>query len=773
MGDTLTYKIEIRGIVQGVGFRPFLHMLVSAYGLCGRARNTSDGVELLLTGDRERVDVFLSALKENPPPLAHIESVTVTMADVPPFTDFRIEQSQALAHKHALVSPDVGICADCLRELLDPADRRYRYPFINCTNCGPRFTIVRDVPYDRCNTTMSAFSMCASCAAEYGDIQNRRYHAQPDCCPACGPRAFFLNADGTVVNGDAIENAQAYLASGKLVAVKGLGGIHLACDARNEDAVHALRKRKQRDERPFALMCRDMDAVTALCEVSAEAKKLLVSPARPIVLLKKRDASNLLYVSENEYLGVMLPYTPLHVLLLDGALHALVMTSANLFDQPILYKNEDALRALSGIADGFLLHDREIHVCCDDSLYALFDGKPYPIRRSRGCAPAPETLPFAADGILACGAEQKASFALSRGRDAFLSQHIGDLKNYETLEHYTRQIAHFEKLFDITPQALACDMHPDYLSTAYATARAKEKGLPLYPVQHHHAHMAACMADNGLEKPCIGVIWDGTGYGTDGTIWGGEFLTGDYTGFTRAGSLRPIPLAGGDKAVKEIYRVGAALLFDAGENVPACCDAEKYAAIRRLLQADVNCPRSSGMGRLFDGVYALLTGREGVSYEGQAAVLLETMAQKADRAYPIRVETENGMYLFDTRPMLSALCEEQHAGVDAGQIAGRFIKTLADMAVKMCLMIREDTGYGDVVLSGGVFLNQKLLPQVIEGLARAGFTVYHHQRVSTNDEGVAFGQTVIADAQRAQAAREKEEKRQQDVLGNTAETIKR
>ncbi|MDD4074762.1 MAG: carbamoyltransferase HypF [Eubacteriales bacterium] len=768
MDETQTYKIEIRGIVQGVGFRPFLHMLVSAYGLCGRARNTSDGVELLLTGDRERVDVFLSALKENPPQLAHIDSIAVTPADVPPFTDFRIEQSQAFAHKHALIAPDVGMCADCLRELLDPADRRYRYPFINCTNCGPRFTIIKDVPYDRCNTTMAAFPMCASCAGEYRDIQNRRYHAQPDCCPVCGPHAFFLDADGASVTGDAVETARAFVKAGRIIAVKGLGGIHLACDAHDEAAVRTLRARKQRDERPFALMCRDIAAASALCKMTEEEKERLASPARPIVLLEKRVASRMPYVSENDRLGVMLPYTPLHVLLMGTDIDALVMTSANLSDQPILYKNEDALRELAGIADGFLLHDREIHVCCDDSLYAIFDGKPYPVRRSRGYAPAPETLPMPADGILACGAEQKASFALSRGKDAFLSQHIGDLKNYETLEHYTRQIAHFEKLFDITPQALACDMHPDYLSTAYAAARARETGLPLYPVQHHHAHMAACMAENGLEKPCIGVVWDGTGYGADGTVWGGEFLVGDYVGFVRAGSLRPIPLMGGDKAVKEIYRVGAALLKDAEESVPACCDAEKYAAIQRLLQARVNCPRSSGMGRLFDGVYALLTGRESVSYEGQAAVLLETMAKEADTAYPIRLAIENGLRLFDTRPMLSALCEEQRAGADAGQIAGRFIKTLADMAVDMCLAIRADMGVSSVVLSGGVFLNQKLLPQVIAGLARAGFTVYHHQRVSTNDEGIAFGQTAIAAAQRTR--REEEGKRQQDVLGDTAET---
>ncbi|MDO5111346.1 MAG: carbamoyltransferase HypF [Clostridia bacterium] len=744
----MTYKIEIRGIVQGVGFRPFLHMLVSAYGLCGRVRNTSDGVELYLTGDRERVDVLLAALRENPPPLARIESVALTQTDLPPFTDFRIEESRTLSHRHALISPDVGICADCVRELLDPNDRRYRYPFINCTHCGPRFTIIRDVPYDRANTTMADFPMCEACAKEYGDITNRRYHAQPDCCAACGPQTFFLDAAGARTEGDAIENARTYLKAGRIVAVKGLGGIHLACDAYDEAAVKTLRARKQRDERPFALMCRDLNAARALCTVSDAAAALLKNPARPIVLLPKRDPFLLPYCSENDDLGVMLPYTPLHVLLMGTDTDALVMTSANLSDRPILYKNEDALAALAGVADGFLLHDRDIHVCCDDSLLSVVAGKPYFIRRSRGYAPAPVTLPAGADGLLACGAEQKASFALSRGADAFLSQHIGDLKNFETLEHYTRQIAHFERLFDIVPQGLVCDLHPDYLSTAFARERASAAGLPLYYAQHHHAHMASCMADNGLTTPCIGVIWDGAGYGTDGTIWGGEILFGDYAGFTRAGSIRPIPLAGGDRAVKEIYRVGAALLKDIQAPLPDGCDADKYAAMDSVLKAGVNCPRASSIGRLFDGVYALLTGRETVSYEGQAAVLLETMAREADEGYPVCIAEENGLRLFDTRPMLAEMLKQKRAGAAAGLIAGRFIRTLADMAVELCVRVRADTGCKDVVLSGGVFLNRKLLPQVIAGLAKKGFAVYHHQRASTNDEGIALGQLMIGAAQR-------------------------
>ena len=556
--------IKIHGIVQGVGFRPFMHRLVRQHGLAGSIRNTSSGVELELEGEREALEAFLRELPERAPKLALIEQIEAEYG-LPPrgLTGFTILQSHAEEKRNTLVSPDIGICEDCRRELLDPRDRRFRYPFINCTNCGPRFTIIRDLPYDRALTSMGRFPMCPDCDREYHDIENRRYHAQPDACPVCGPHVVFLDGEGREVPGDGIETARAWLKAGKILAVKGLGGVHLACRADDPDLVKELRRRKERDEKPFALMCRDAEAAEKLCFVSDEERAVLESFHKPIVLLEKRDMRPS-PLSENNWLGVMLPYTPLHVLLFGDDIDALVMTSANLSDTPIVFQNEEALERLRGIADGFLLHDRDIQTRCDDSLCWVVDGKEYFARRSRGYVPFPVRVPGAESAILACGAEQKASFCLSRGDYCFPSQHIGDLKNAETLEHYERQIAHFERLFDTKPRLLVCDKHPDYLSTSYARQRAAREGIGLVQVQHHHAHLAACMADNGLTGPVIGLIWDGVGYGDDGTAWGGECLIGDYKGYTRFGSLRPIPLIGGDRAVKELDRVAFALLREAG-----------------------------------------------------------------------------------------------------------------------------------------------------------------------------------------------------------------
>ena len=510
--------LKIHGIVQGVGFRPFVHKLVRRCGLNGYIKNTSSGVELELEGERAALERFTMLLPEQAPVLAVIESMEVSYSpELRGYEGFTIAQSRREEFRNTLISPDIGICQDCLRELRNPRDRRYRYPFINCTNCGPRFTIIRDVPYDRAGTSMAGFPMCPDCDREYHDIENRRYHAQPDCCADCGPRVFYLDAAGNELPGDGIELAREALKAGQIVAVKGLGGIHLACRCDDETLVRKLRRRKQRDEKPFALMCRDVDCVRRLCRLSEAEEKILTSFRRPIVLLEKRQPG-LDYLSENGYLGVMLPYTPLHYLLFGDDLDMLVMTSANLSDTPILFKNAEALEKLQGIADGFLLHDREIQTRCDDSLCWVLEGREYPARRSRGYVPFPLRMEGQLESILACGAEQKASFCLSKGSYVFQSQHIGDLKNMETLESYTGQIAHFKNLFDIEPALAACDLHPDYMSTEYA----RSLGLPLIPVQHHHAHMAACMADNGLTGEVIGLVWDGTGYGIDGTAWGGE-----------------------------------------------------------------------------------------------------------------------------------------------------------------------------------------------------------------------------------------------------------
>lgn len=735
--------LKIRGIVQGVGFRPFIHKLVTEYSLTGYIKNTSSGVELELEGDRAELERFVRAIPDRAPKLAVIERVEAkyTTALVG-YTDFEIRQSKTESTRDTLISPDIGICDDCLRELFTPTDRRYRYPFINCTNCGPRFTIIKDVPYDRVKTSMGSFPMCPDCDKEYHDIENRRYHAQPDCCTVCGPHMFFLDADGNNVSGDAIELARQYIRAGKIIAVKGLGGMHLACAVDNPDIANRLRRRKHRDKKPFAVMCRDVDAARKLCEVTDDEARLLTSFRRPIVLLKKHDRAELMHISENSRIGVMLPYTPLHYLLMEGDLHTLIMTSANLSDTPIIYKNDEAVERLHGIADGFLLHNRDIQTRCDDSLCWAYDGKEYPARRSRGYVPFPVKLENCNERILALGAEQKASFCISKTGYAFPSQHIGDLKNYETLENYEKQIRHFERLFDIAPRAVVCDMHPDYMSTEYAASRSKADGIEFIQVQHHHAHMASCMADNDLVGAVIGLVWDGTGYGTDATSWGAECLVGDYAGFERLGSIRAIPLIGGDRAVKESYRVAYALMHDSGCDTTAVENAD---ALGRQLAAGLNCPLSSGMGRLFDGVAAILGIKTHCSYEGQGAVLLEAAADENERgAYTVAL---CGQPLrFDWRDMIREIVRDRDGGVENGIIAARFMNTLVDMAVRQCEYAGEKTGLDRVVLSGGSFQNMFIMNALPTALEKRGFKVYHHSRVSANDEGISLGQLMIAQA---------------------------
>lgn len=730
--------LKIRGIVQGVGFRPCVHKLVRRCGLNGYIKNTSSGVELELEGERPALERFVTLLPDRAPALAVIESMEADYStELRGYKGFSIRQSRREAFRNTLISPDIGICEDCLRELRDPRDRRYRYPFINCTNCGPRFTIIKDVPYDRAKTSMDVFEMCPDCRKEYGDISDRRYHAQPDCCAECGPRVFYLDELGNECPGDGIELAREALRAEKIIAVKGLGGMHLACRCDEEALVKTLRQRKQRDEKPFALMCRDVDCVRRICRLSEAEEKILTGFRRPIVLLEKRQPGYE-YLSENGYLGVMLPYTPLHYLLFGDDIDMLVMTSANLSDTPILFKNNEALEKLRGIADGYLLHNREIQTRCDDSLCWILDGKEYPARRSRGYVPFPIRMEGELQSILACGAEQKASFCLSKGNYVFQSQHIGDLKNMETLENYSQQIAHFKNLFDIEPSLAVCDLHPDYMSTEYA----QSLGLPLIQVQHHHAHLAACMADNSLEEEVIGLVWDGTGYGTDGTAWGGECLLGGYKDFRRFGHILPMALPGGDRAAKEIDRLAFSLLNAAGIDSGAIPAAESY---RAMLAAGLNCPLSSGMGRLFDGVAAILGIRTRCSYEGQGAILLEAAAEAEEEgSYPVLLS--GSPLVFDWREMIRAIVLDQDRGAATGVIAARFMNTLVEMAVQMSVAAREDAGLNRVCLSGGSFQNMYIMHRLPQRLRAAGFVVYHHSRVSTNDEGIALGQLMIANA---------------------------
>ena len=737
----------IEGIVQGVGFRPYVHRLAARLGLSGWARNTAAGLELELEGPAAALDTFGETLRTAPPPLAVVEAIHIEEKAPAGERGFVIRPS-AGGEAATLVSPDLAPCEACLEEMQDPKGRRYRYPFINCTDCGPRFSIIRRLPYDRPATTMAGFGMCPACDAEYKDIRSRRYHAQPNCCPVCGPRAFYLDAAGAQQEGDPIALAQQTLAAGGIIAVKGTGGIHLACRADSPEAVARLRRRKHRPEKPLALMARDKAAAARWCRISGEEAELLESPRRPILLLEKKDPAGEGWLSATTRLGVMLPYTPLHILLLDGTFGGpdlLVMTSANRPGCPVLIDNREALEALQGVADGFLLHNRPIANRCDDSLALVWRGKPVFFRRSRGYAPQPILLNQEAGGVLAFGAEQKGSFAAGRGRHAFVNQYIGDLKNAETMDHYRAALAGTLGLFGLAPQVLVCDLHPDYASTREAEGWAARLGLPLRRVQHHWAHMAACMADNRLDGPAFGLVWDGTGLGEDGQTWGAECLIGDYTSCRRAGSIRPVLLPGGDVCAVEIGRTALALAADAGcpEAAP---DFPRREGVAALLQSGYRCVPSSGMGRLFDGVYALLTGRTAAGYDGQAPALLEALAQGAPPAEvyrPVYYE-ENGVRRFDTRPLIRALCAQKAAGVSPAALAAGFQQAVCRMALDQCRALNPDNL--PVVLSGGVFLNRALLEGVTALLEGAGYRVYTHSRVSPSDEGLALGQLAIAAA---------------------------
>lgn len=827
-------RIDINGIVQGVGFRPFLHRLAKKYGVLGTVRNTSDGLELDIECGQSQIDGFLEEIRTSSPEFAVIDDIHVQNAepvstltinqDSDPehdiYTDFKIIPSTG-GDPHTLVSPDIGICEDCRRELLDTGDRHYRYPFINCTNCGPRFSILKKIPYDRADTTMSDFPMCDDCAAEYNDIDNRRYHAQPTACAACGPRLTFVpsgiadhgdnpdlcrNKSAKISDSDKmLFSARKLLYKGGILAIKGIGGFHLSCRADDPEAVSRLRERKHREEKPLAVMCRSLDIVKKICYVSEAEAAILKSQRSPIVLLHKKDPDSYRYLSQTPELGIILPYTPLHVLLFektpfesanapgedlkehhvsceDMNFDMLVMTSANTSDCPICIGNDEARLRLDGIADGYLMHDRDIVSPCDDSLVRIYDGNTYFIRRSRGYAPQPLTAAFECSGILALGSEQKASFAIGCGHKVFLSQHIGDLKNIETYDNYRSQIERFEELFGIRPSRLVCDLHPDYMSTSYAENEHPE--LPLTKVQHHHAHMASCMADNRLDGSVIALTWDGTGLGTDNTIWGGECLIGDYSKFRRVCSIRPAILCGGDRAVTDIRRIALALAIDAG--LPDSASGlfkeddsdengtdQNMQALSKLIKCGINGTetaglyKSSGIGRLFDGIYSLISGRRSVSYEGQGAQLLEAMADPvlnvnmtkpgnepdysidaasgtAELSEPKFYMDDEGIYRFDTREMIRSLvCMSEHSS--APDIAAEFHVMLAEAGTRMCIHAREiSPELNRVVLSGGVFLNTHLLELLTCMLRKNGFEVFTHKRVSTCDEGIALGQMAIA-----------------------------
>jgi hydrogenase maturation protein HypF len=736
-------RVHVGGIVQGVGFRPFVHGLAGELGLAGTVGNDAAGVVVEVEGGVAAVDAFVTALRERPPALAVVESVRAEPIPVTGAQGLVITASTARGARAALVSADTATCAACLAELRDPTDRRFRFPFVNCTHCGPRFTIVRDVPYDRATTTMAGFAMCAPCAAEYHDPADRRFHAQPTCCPDCGPRLGLEPGS----SGDPVREAARRLRDGAVLAVKGLGGYHLAVRADDADAVARLRAAKHREDKPFAVMAPTLDAARALVDLPAGAVEVLTSRRAPIVLLPRRRGAAVApaVAPGNGDLGVVLPYTPLHHLLAEELAVPFVLTSGNVSDEPIAHRDDDARTRLAGLADGFLTHDRPIHVRTDDSVVRLHRGRELPVRRARGYAPEPVTLAFdVGRPVLGCGAEVKNAVCLAAGGRAFLSSHIGDLTHPAALRSFHEAIEHLGRLFGISPVVLAHDLHPDYLATRYALDEADaDPDLETVGVQHHHAHVASCLAEHGAtphDPPVLGVAYDGTGLGDDGTIWGGELLLAGLGGYRRVGHLAPVPMPGGAAAVREPWRMAAAYL---GDDV-ACAvrdrHADRWDAVCALARSGTASPPTSSVGRLFDAVSALLGVRDVVTYEGQAAVELEQRVDPDERgAYPVTAGD-----VLPAGELVAAVAEDLAAGVDAGRIAARFHHGLADATVAAVARLAGEHGTPTAALSGGVFVNAVLLERVRAGLEAHGLTVLVPTRVPCTDGGIALGQVAVA-----------------------------
>jgi hydrogenase maturation protein HypF len=787
-------QISVRGVVQGVGFRPFVYRLAHDHELTGWVLNHSGGVEIEVEGTPNTLDAFVHGLTAQAPPLARIIDVEVTEAPPTGYGRFEIRHSVAEEGRYQLISPDIATCADCLRELLDPADRRYRYPFTNCTNCGPRFTIIRDIPYDRPLTTMQPFAMCPDCQHEYDDPLDRRFHAQPNACPVCGPH-IWLEETGVALShrardqqptgkdgrdaeptGDAAMHlAGEMLLAGKVLAIKGLGGFHLACDATASSAVQTLRTRKGRPAKPLAVMMATLEDVRRHCYLSDEEETLLLSQQCPIVLVRWRDDSTVVrdVAPNNRFLGVMLPYTPLHHILLHDVGRPLVMTSGNLSEEPIAQDNDEARKRLGPLADAFLMHNRDIYARYDDSVWfspVLDSRKPVrqssqPIRRSRGYAPFPIRIPFHNKPILAVGAELKNTFCLARDDFAFLSQHIGDMENLETLEHFEAAVDLYRHLFRVEPELVAHDLHPDYFSTKYAHALSCDPES-LMAVQHHQAHIASCLVDNDWPHDggrVIGVAWDGTGYGLDGHIWGGEFFVGDYRGFRRAAHLEYLPMPGGDAAIRHPWRLALGYVYALTHELPNLqsnsadpspgITEQEIRIVRQQVDRHLNTPLTSAAGRLFDAVAAIIGLRHRVTYEAQAAIELEMQAATRQPAiqetdaflpYPFDVNREGTGIVVGLRDLLGAIQAGLAKGVSKAEIGWRFHLTMAELITVVCERIAEETGLRTVALSGGCFQNRLLLSMSVSRLEQAGFAVLLHRRVPCNDGGISLGQVALA-----------------------------
>ena len=747
-------KLKINGIVQGVGFRPFVYNLANKFQLKGEVANNSSGVSIHIEGTSKNIESFCSNLLKAHPPLAHLSEISFNEKSVEYFKDFSIVKSIGGNLNSTLISPDVSVCNDCLRELFDPADRRYQYPFINCTNCGPRYTIINDIPYDRPNTSMKDFKMCSGCEAEYNNPSNRRFHAQPNACADCGPHVFLKDNTGkNIQSNNLVEKTANLLKQAYIMAIKGLGGFHLAVDAANNDAVVRLRKRKHREEKPFAIISYSSEQIREYAFIEPEEEKLLNSIQRPVVLLRKREPNFLskAVALNNKYFGVMLPYTPLHYLILTFGFTALIMTSGNISEEPIVIDNEDAFDRLGSIADYFLIHNRDIYLRSDDSIIKRTSGKTRFIRRSRGYVPVPVFLKQSVPQLIACGAELKNTVCLTRGKTAFISQHIGNLENPATNDFFHQTIDHLKRILDIDPEIIACDLHPDYLSTCYAK---EQHGVELIQVQHHHAHIASCMAENKLDDTVLGLSFDGTGYGTDGCIWGGEILIVEPEHFKRAASLSYVSMPGSAAAIKEPWRMAISYLYHAfGEefwnlDLPLLkkIEEKKIKFIIEMISKKINSPLTSSIGRLFDGIAAIIGIKNHVSFEGQAAMDLEMLADdNRDATYDYEWLSGNTYKVF-TEPIVCGVVKDMEAGMHPSGISSKFHMTLIKLFSELCVVLRKKNGLNRIVLSGGVFQNSILLTGLIKSLEEKNFKVFTHTKVPANDGGISLGQAMVAAA---------------------------
>lgn len=748
--------LTVKGIVQGVGFRPYVYNLAASFNLKGWVNNNSEGVYIDIEGENCDIDKFIDKLKKDPPPLAKIENIKEEEKTLCNYSDFVIKKSQVEKEKITLISPDMAICKECSNDIHDPNNRRYRYPFTNCTNCGPRFTIIKSIPYDRDKTTMKKFKMCDDCLHEYTDPTNRRFHAQPNACDKCGPHIWITDNNGKIIDmdeKDVIEWTQKMLDLGKIFAIKGLGGFHLACDAKNGSAVELLRKRKKRPYKPFAVMAKDMDTIKKYCKVNSIEEKLLTGIRKPIVLLKRSSTYSLPEsVAPNQNtLGVMLPYTPLHELILSENTDILIMTSANIYGLPLEYENNSAIEKLSSVVDYFLMHNRDIYIPIDDSVVKVAGNEERMIRRARGYVPDPLKM-TGVNSILACGSNMKNTFAITKENFIFLSQHNGDLENLETIERYKKNVEHFKNIFSFSPSYIACDMHPQYFSTKYGEGY----DVPKIYIQHHHAHIASCMFENNIKNDVIGISYDGTGYGTDGKIWGGEILICNYNDFTREAHLPYVKMIGGEKAVREPFRMGISYIYEAYKNEPQDemlniikkLYTESAFNILKIIKSNINCPQTSSMGRFFDAVSSLCGIRNIITYEGQASIELEnSIVSDIHDSYDYDIIGKNNSpYEINTSKIIKEIIADRLNNKPAGIISAKFHNTVINFTSDLCIKIRNKTSINSIALSGGVFQNSYLFEGIIKKLNKEGFEVYTHKNIPTNDGGVSLGQIVIANA---------------------------